>query len=271
MTLTTNGKNYIAQELGIGNCNVSSGLSWIAVATDGSTVSESGGTASIVGRLVTTAVYARIDLTSPKVKSYYYSDLKAANGGTDVTLSDAQWVAANDGSPTGEAQYCAAAVTPTPTPSPTPSPTPTPTPGPTPAPGMAGTFEFKGPATGLPTVVLDLSSLIMKQASDYHFEMNDVKITNTSGWTVYLAMEIKLFKGALTSCPASGWVFDGMDRTAPPYKNVRIKSLEPGEAGIYDADFFQPLSIVGVHTVCLIIWGAWTQDTLKSEISGIAG
>jgi len=262
MTLTTNGKNYIAQKLGLSNCFVLTGLSWTAVANDGTQVNESGGTASIVGRLVNTSVYARIVINSI---SYTYANLKAANDNIDVTLTDAQWIAANDGSPAGEAKYCYVAGTPTPT------RTPTPTPGPTPAPGVAGTFEFKGPVTGTPTVTLDLSSLIMKQASDYHFEMNDIKITNTSGYTIYLAMEVKLFKGALTSCPASGWVFDGMDRTATAYKNVRIKSLELGETGIYDADFFQPLSIIGVHTVCLIIWGAWTQEQLKSEIGGITG
>lgn len=255
MALTTNGKNYIARELGIGNCFVSSGLSWTAVATDGATVNESGGTASIVSRLVTTSVYKRIDLTSPRVKTYYYSDLKAANDGIDVILYDAQWVAANS--------YCASA---TPTPTPTPAPTPTPVP---PTPGVAGVFEFKGGAVGTPTVYLDLSALIMRQASDYHFEMNDIVIKNTSSWTVYLAMEIKLFKGILSSCPPSGYVFDGMDRTAT--KNVRVKTLEPGESGTYDADFYQPLSIIGVHTVCLLVHGAWTKAEIDSEVLPITG
>ncbi len=106
MTLTANGKNYIAQNFGISNCCVATGLSWTAVANDGSTVNESGGTASIVARLVTTSVYQRIDLTAPRTGSYTYAALKQANDNTDVTLTDAQWVAANDGSPSGEAQYC---------------------------------------------------------------------------------------------------------------------------------------------------------------------
>jgi hypothetical protein len=106
MTLTVNGKNYIAQNFGISNCNAASGLSWTAVANDDTTVNESGGTASIVARLVTTSVYKRIDLTSPRTGSYTYAALKQANDNTDVVLTDAQWVAANDGTPSGEAQYC---------------------------------------------------------------------------------------------------------------------------------------------------------------------
>jgi len=106
LALTTNGKNYIAQNFGISNCFVSTGLSWTAVANDDSTVTESGGTASIVARLVTTSVYKRIDLTSPIIGSYTYAALKQANDNTDVTLTDAQWIAANDGTPSEESQYC---------------------------------------------------------------------------------------------------------------------------------------------------------------------
>ncbi len=106
MTLTVNGKNYIAQNFGISNCFASSGLSWTAVAVDGGTANESGGTASIVARLTYTNVYERIDLTAPRTGSYTYAALKQANDNTDVTTTDAQWIAANDGTPTGEAQYC---------------------------------------------------------------------------------------------------------------------------------------------------------------------
>lgn len=104
MTLTTNGKNYIAQKFGLSNCFVSTGLSWIATsAIDGTQINESGGTASIIGRLVTTPVYANVIINSV---TYTYAQLKTANDNTDLTLADAQWVAANDGTPTGEAQYC---------------------------------------------------------------------------------------------------------------------------------------------------------------------
>jgi len=103
MTLTTNGKNYIAQKFGLSNCYTATGLSWTAVANDGNQVNETGGTASIVGRLVTTSIYASVIINSV---TYTYAQLRTANDNTDLTLSDAQWVAANDGTPTGEAQYC---------------------------------------------------------------------------------------------------------------------------------------------------------------------
>jgi len=103
MTLTTNGKNYIAQKFGLSNCYTATGLSWTAVANDGNQVNETGGTASIVGRLVTTSIYASVIINSV---TYTYAQLKTANDNTDLTLTDAQWVAANDGTPTSEAQYC---------------------------------------------------------------------------------------------------------------------------------------------------------------------
>ena len=53
--LTKNGKDWIAQKFGIDNCYVESGLTWVAYGVDGSTITESGGTAAIVGRLVTTS------------------------------------------------------------------------------------------------------------------------------------------------------------------------------------------------------------------------
>ena len=154
-------------------------------------------------------------------------------------------------------------VIPTPTPTP-PGPTPTP-----PAPEVAGIFEFIGPVVGYPTVILDLSELEMKQATDYHFEMNKVKITNTSNYPVYLAMRIRLFEGGLTVCPTTGFVFDGMDRTT--YKNVRVKKLEVGETAYYNADFYQPPTILGKHTICMLIHGAWTNSDLLDEIVPILG
>ena len=169
--------------------------------------------------------------------------------------------------------YPVAGTTPTPTQTPTPTPvyTPTPTVGPTPTPfsGTPPTFEFKGTPTGNPTVNLNLNTLVMRQAADYHFEMNDIVITNTSGWTVYVAMEVKLFTGALSSCPSVGYVFDGLDRTST--RNPRIKILEAGETATFDADFYQPTSILGVHTVCLLIRGTWLRTQLEAEILPITG
>ncbi len=139
----------------------------------------------------------------------------------------------------------------------------------------AGTFIFVGVPTGIPSVFLDLTGLIMRQNTiDYHFEMSGIKITNTSSNAVYLAMEVKLFSGVKTTCPASGQVFDGMDRYVRAkdlVKVVRIKVLDPGAVATYSSDFYQPITIVGVHTVCLLIHGAWTQADIDAEITPITG
>jgi len=151
---------------------------------------------------------------------------------------------------------------------PTPEPEVTPTPPPT---GKVGTFVFEGPITGDPTVTLDLSELKMRQAYDGHFEMNDIKITNTSQHPVYIAMRIKLFAGDISVCRQTGYVFDGMDRTDTVNRSLRVKTLEVGETETYDADFFQPTHILGMHTICMLIHGAWTRADVIDEIEQVVG
>lgn len=267
MTLTTNGKNYIATNFGIGNCWVSSGLSWTATGIDGSTVNESGGTASIVGRLVS-AAYKEIRLTSPRTGTFTKAQLTLANDYNVVSLSpDVVFIANNDGYPSGEPKYCTSVVvTPTPTPTPTPGVTPTP-----PPPDRAGVFEFVGPITGDPTVILNLSELQMRQTADRHFEMNGIRITNTSSHPIYIAMRIRLFAGDIPYCRDTGFVFDGMDRTDTDLRSLRIKTLEIGESAVYNADFFQPPNILGMHTVCMLVHGAWSRADLVDEIEHIVG
>lgn len=165
-------------------------------------------------------------------------------------------------------------VPPTPTPTPTPPTTPTPTPYPgvtpvPPSPDIAGVFVFRGPITGEPSVSLDLSQLKMRQAADGHFEMNDIVIHSGSQHPIHLAMRVRLFPGTLSYCPTGYAKFDGMDRTSG--RNKRVKILEAGESATYDADFYQPTSIIGPHTVCLLIHGAWTNADLDDEIESITG
>jgi len=105
MALTETGKKYIADKFGSGTpkCYVASGLSWSYLGTDGNTYTESGGTSQIVSRLVMTALVTSLTIGG---NTYTYADLKTGNDNTDVTLSDAQWVAGNDGEPIGEPKYC---------------------------------------------------------------------------------------------------------------------------------------------------------------------
>lgn len=344
MTLTTNGKNWIANTFGSGGCYVASGLSWVYRGIDGVDYSETGATSQIVSRLVSSLVQY---VTFGGV-NYTYSNLKTNNDNTDADLNDALWIAQNDGSPSGEAQYCAGGIiikvyisqglgtvsvyknnvlqgslvgagpkeftfasgdsmkfealpntgytftkwckNPTSCLSPiftTPytvtasvsseisavfTSTGTPTPTPAPVPGeAAGTFEFAAPPSGIPSVTLDISAMAMKQNStDMHFEMNGVSITNTSQWPVYIAAEIRLFPGSLTSCPTSGWAFQGMDRVSTT-KALRIYTLDVGETRALNLDFYQPASILGTHTVCAVIHGDYDRDALETEITPITG
>ncbi len=269
MALTNTGRDYIASKFGINNCMVNSGLSWTTYGTGGTSSSETGGTAQIVARLVTSAI-TRIEITAPYSLrgSYTNNDLISNNQNQAVTYTDAAWITNNDGYPSGETQYCAGTTTPTPTPTSSPSPTPAPTVSP---PGLAGDYTFYGAPTGSPNVTLDTLNVDMKQSStDYHFEVDDLFLTNNSGNTAYVAVRCKLFTGSLGSCPTSGEVFDGMDRVSTS-KNVRIKVLNPGEMEIVNADFYQPGHILGVHTVCIIVHGSFNKASLEAEVAGITG
>lgn len=155
--------------------------------------------------------------------------------------------------------------------SPPPGPTPSPTPTPPIEGAKAGTFEFVAPPSGDPTITLSLTNLVMRQTGDGHFEMNNISITNTSDYPIYIAIRIKIFEGTLPVCRPTGFVFDGIDRTDTKYRTQRIKAMEIGETINSDADFFQPPNILGTHTICMLIHGAWTRDDLQDEIDPITG
>ena len=300
MTLSLAGKEYIAQHFGTSNCYVSSGIAY----TDPAGVPAIGSTSDVVATL-------RMDDggLSRGTNGEVYDDIVAANGGA-ITNTDIVEITSNDGEPAGEPKYCIGACVPLwkcETPlngyesdgcgnrqlNPVCNPVcilswqceiplngyrfdgcgnrelseacnPA-------APGLAGTYEFIGPQTGAPTITLDLSALEMKQNStDYHFEMNDIVITSTSPQNIYIALEVRLFSGALDLCPTSGAVFTGMDRVSTT-RIPRIKLLDPGEVNNINADFYQPEAIRGVHTVCLLVHGAWTRQALEDEIALITG
>jgi hypothetical protein len=267
MALTNAGKDYIASKFGINNCMVNSGLQWTTYGTGGTSSNESGGTAQIVARLVTSAI-TRVQITSPSSQggSYTNTDLVSNNQNQAVTYADASWITNNDGYPSGEAQHCVGTSTSTPTTVPTNTPAPTVLP-----PGHAGYYTFHQGPTGSPNVTLNTNDVDMKQSdADYHFEIDDLFVTNNSANKCYVAVRCKLFQGQLGSCPSSGEVFDGMDRVSTS-RNVRIKILDPGEMELVNADFYQPAHILGVHTVCIIVHGSFNKESLEAEVAGISG
>ena len=255
-------KEWLARNAGIGSCFSPTGISY----KDPDGISRTGGTGDVVTAFVVANMIGKSGVYI--ISSMSYSLLKTMNNGQDITIDDASWTYSNDGTGT-EPKFCiGAAVTPTPTPTPTPVPGVTPTP---PPPDRAGIFEFVGPITGDPTVILNLSELQMRQAADRHFEMNGIRITNTSSHPVYIAMRIRLFSGDIPVCKTTGFVFDGMDRTDTELRNIRVKTLEVGESAVYNADFFQPPNILGMHTICMLIHGAWSRADLVDEVENVVG
>lgn len=245
-------KNWLAVNAGSNSCFSQSGISY----KDPDGVTRVGSTGDVLNAFVVANMIGKNNVTIIAGKTY--ASLKVMNGNQDIGISDVTWVYENDGSGTA-ARFCSDTAPP-----PTLPPTPPLTPG-----EVAGVFEFRGPIEGDPTADLNLTDLTMRQHADGHFEMNDIKVTNTSSHPIYIAIRIKLFAGLISACRDTGFVFDGMDRTDG--HNIRVKTLEVGETEICDADFFQPLSIRGTHSICMMIHGAWTRAGLIDEIEHVMG
>lgn len=260
--INTTVKNWLANNAGVSSCFSPIGV----IYKDPDGISRTGSTGDVLNAFLVANMVGKS--TTIIIANTSYSSLKSMNGSQDITMDDVAWAYSNDGTGT-EQMYCTGTA-----PAPTPYPTPTPTPGETPTPppsGRAGTFVFTAPIAGDPTVNLNLSGLQMRQAYDGHFEMNEIQITNTSSHPVYVAIRIKLFAGDISMCRETGYVFDGMDRTDTINRSLRVKTLEVGETETYDADFFQPLHLLGVHTICMLIHGAWTRADLVDEIEQVVG
>lgn len=95
-------KDYIARELGIGDCFVYSGLSWTVVSVLGDSETETGGTGKLLSRIISSAV-DHVDVTSPRTKTFRASDLPGAISLADIMSS----VLTEDKNPASETQYCA--------------------------------------------------------------------------------------------------------------------------------------------------------------------
>ena len=106
VTLTTNAKNWIAQNLGIGDCMTEVAQSFTyRDSVNNINIPDSGGTAKILNRLIDSLVpYVTIGGAQ-----YTYAALKSENSNVELVYpDDVQWVMAND---SGASQYCASAAT----------------------------------------------------------------------------------------------------------------------------------------------------------------
>lgn len=279
MVLTDNGKEYIAKNFGIGNCFVESGLQWTSVGYEITTVDadgnvtvheaerveDTGGTKNLVGRLVNTMVYAKIELNQPRTGTFTNAQLVGANDGQIVTLPDVATIGFVDGG-VGETQYCVTAVTPPPVVTPPPTATPD-------FEKIVGTYDFsKMPCTGDPTggIIVpedismgqELSQVLNKQ----WFWINGVKITNTSACIAFFGVEMRMWAGVRTSCGTKeSAVWKGMNRNVEE-EFIRLIPIEPGETVTMYLDFFVPPATLGVHTICLYVWGNFSKYDLGNEL-----
>lgn len=269
-------KNWLADNAGVNGCFVPSELTY----QDPDGIERTGSTGDALNAFVVAHLVGKDDVII--IKNTNYTQLKVINEGNSISIDDVAFAYNNDGDPSGEPLYCSGACVVE-----WRCETPlngyefdgcgnrrtnmTCNPVDTGIPENAGEFVFVGPPEGLPTIVLNLSNLQMSQdSSDYHFEMDDIVITSTSPQRIYIALEVRLFAGALSTCPSIGAAFVGMDRVSTS-KNVRIKVLDPGEENEINADFYQQETLRGIHTVCLLVHGAWTREELEAEIALIPG
>ncbi len=105
MTLNTELKNWLAQNAGSSNCYVSSGIPY----KDPDNISRTGGTGDVLNSFYVAHLLGKDTLTI--ISGTNYTALKTINGNSDIALDDVKWVYDNDGTPTGEAQYCFQATT----------------------------------------------------------------------------------------------------------------------------------------------------------------
>ena len=306
MTLTTDGKNYIAQNFGVGDCFVASGLTWTAVALDNSTAEESGGTKNIIGRLATTNMYKAIQLKTPRTGTFTYAMVKSANNNTDFNLMvDAAWIGDNDGSPIGETQYCYAAATVC-------------TPGAKrcknsttieqckadgsgwqdlpacgtgyicqggvcveepdkPTTGPLEVYVGGGASCdpGAPSVDLDTTNAFAFFKTDPHeyIGVGGIQVHNKSSvCRAYFAWEVRVWDGyGFVTCPTSAPEHQEISRylAEATGRPLSLTRLDASGTEVVWGSFEVPPTMVGEKTICLSLWGNFDRDALIAELNAV--
>lgn len=103
MTLTTNGKNWLAINAGINKCFVHEGIAF----KDSFGISRTGGTSDIVSAFFTSHMSNTDNI--PIIANTNYIQFKTINDNNDLTLLDVSWVYRNDGF--ANAAYCITSIT----------------------------------------------------------------------------------------------------------------------------------------------------------------
>lgn len=305
VTLTTDAKNWIAQNLGIGDCMTEVAQSFTyRDSVNNIDISDSGGTATIVNRLIDSIVpYVTIGETQ-----YTYAALKTQNNNVELVYpDDVQWVMAND---SGASQHCVGV-------------TPTCTPGDrrcrtstvieqckadgsgwedveTAAPGFtcqggAWVEEAARPVTGPlqvyvgggeacdpavegdPSVTLDTSEAFayFKAEPVTYVGVMDILVQNLSDRCfAYFAWEMSMWDGvAGETCPITTPERKQITRYLGEVSDKKIISVtrtNASENKMIGGSFEIPATLEGIKTICLSLWGNFNKQALLDELA-VAG
>ena len=307
VTLTTNAKNWIARNLGIGDCMTETSQAFTyRDSVNSIDIADSGGTATIVNRLIDSLVpYVTIGGTQ-----YTYAALKTQNNNVELVYpDDVQWVMAHDA---GDDQYCYKAtqicvpgtkrcktssvieecnsdgsgwddvqtcgtgytcqngvcVAVTPPPSTEHSETP---------PLQVTIAEGTQCQKGAPKVILDVTDArpYFKVDPLLYVGVMGINVTNVNQGGEcfgYFVWEMRMWKGeAGDTCPATDPDVQTISRflgKKSDYKTISPQLLGTDETDMIGGAFEIPPGTHGVYTLCLSLWGNHDKQALLDELAG---
>lgn len=258
MTLRTNGLNWLAQNAGIGNCFVSSGINY----KDADNVAQSGGTKDVVNAFLVANMVGK--QTAIIVAGTAYNGFKAINDGYDLVITDVAEAADREADGGTYPQYCAG-VAPPPTDKPVTPP-----------------FEVVIKAgvqcaPGSPSVLLDTSEAFAYFKGDPlpYVGVMDILVNNLNtdgrGCWAYFIWEMRMWDGpAGTTCPTGTPEVQEICRflgKVSATKTLSIKMLGSSENAMLGGSFEIPAHIKGTKTICLSLWGNYDKQALIDELA----
>lgn len=266
MSLTTNAKDWVAQNLGINNCMTETSIQFqYHDSVNDIMYSDSGGTATIFNALIDSAC----DYVVVNGTQYFASTLRQRNGGVDpVFPTDVQWVQAND---SGTLAYCYSSSGGVLPPS---EPT---------MDARVGTYEFTGIfCTGEPDGTISVPADVTMAhvhsiaLNKSWFEINGVKIANTGvgakACLAYFAVEMRMWSGTHSYCPTTTASWKDVNRNEEE-GFIRHVPIEPGNNDAMFLDFMIPdvgpgagQLPAGTYTICLYVWANFSKYDLKREL-----
>jgi len=247
MTLSTNGKNWLAQNAGSGNCFTTGGVSY----TDADGIARVGSTGDVVNAFYT--AHSVNKDTATIIAATSYNGFRAINGG-DLVMGD---VGDAYGMESGATQYCY-----------------TPGGGGGDVEAIVGTFDFSAPpCTGDPagsiavpatkTMGIEMSQILNKT----WFWINGVQLTNASACAVFTTVELRMWPGAQSSCGTKASAIKSINRNVGELF-IRNIPIEAGDTSTQYLDYFITEGVAGVKKPdgTPILWANFSKYDLNYEL-----